>query len=319
MNRPRWLDPEPIDNTSEEALPTDVMRFMAILGLCLTAIFALVQSMPLTPVDPRPEIHSPGLLRQEVEALQAEAATLRAELARLQRLAAQARTRAQTAADRNASLHRQAEAGAEELARIGRAVDQRRQALQRLEAKLLARRGTLSELGREIDRQRQALTRLRREAKSARAAIATAQIEKNAEPEAPSPPEPRVATPAKEGFSLRFGSDEVLMRLVRNGRVSLFALAAPRSWRLELESGRPHFTPAPAPQRFHEMTSESVPGALVQALQRNPGIQRRERVTWAVELPGDIAQEIRRAMSDRRGGTLLIGDDGRVRVEGLRP
>ena len=33
-------------------LQTDVMRFMAILSLCLVAIFALVQSIPLSPVSP---------------------------------------------------------------------------------------------------------------------------------------------------------------------------------------------------------------------------------------------------------------------------
>ncbi|MGB5627778.1 MAG: hypothetical protein WBM57_00300, partial [Woeseiaceae bacterium] len=36
-------------------LQTDIMRFMAILSLCLVAIFALVQSIPLTPVE-----HVPG-------------------------------------------------------------------------------------------------------------------------------------------------------------------------------------------------------------------------------------------------------------------
>jgi len=37
-------------------LQTDVMRFMAILSLCLVAIFALVQSMPIAPpVEPAPE------------------------------------------------------------------------------------------------------------------------------------------------------------------------------------------------------------------------------------------------------------------------
>ncbi len=35
-------------------LQTDVMRFMAILSLCLVAIFALVQSIPLTPTTPQP-------------------------------------------------------------------------------------------------------------------------------------------------------------------------------------------------------------------------------------------------------------------------
>lgn len=35
-------------------LQTDVMRFMAILSLCLVAIFALVQSIPLAPTEPAP-------------------------------------------------------------------------------------------------------------------------------------------------------------------------------------------------------------------------------------------------------------------------
>jgi len=33
-------------------LQTDIMRFMAILSLCLVAIFALVQSLPLNPAEP---------------------------------------------------------------------------------------------------------------------------------------------------------------------------------------------------------------------------------------------------------------------------
>ena len=36
-------------------LQTDIMRFMAILALCLVAIFALVQSIPLSPVESLPE------------------------------------------------------------------------------------------------------------------------------------------------------------------------------------------------------------------------------------------------------------------------
>lgn len=36
-------------------LQTDVMRFMAILALCLVAIFALVQSIPLVPAESQPE------------------------------------------------------------------------------------------------------------------------------------------------------------------------------------------------------------------------------------------------------------------------
>ncbi len=39
-------------------LQTDVMRFMAILSLCLVAIFALVQSIPLAPVEQPPEVEA---------------------------------------------------------------------------------------------------------------------------------------------------------------------------------------------------------------------------------------------------------------------
>lgn len=45
-------------------LQTDVMRFMAILSLCLVAIFALVQSIPLTPTTPQPTPTEPQESRQ---------------------------------------------------------------------------------------------------------------------------------------------------------------------------------------------------------------------------------------------------------------
>jgi len=45
-------------------LQTDIMRFMAILSLCLVAIFALVQSIPLTPTEPAQPAPTP--VTQEV-------------------------------------------------------------------------------------------------------------------------------------------------------------------------------------------------------------------------------------------------------------
>jgi len=46
-------------------LQTDVMRFMAILSLCLVAIFALVQSIPLAPVKPAPTPPAPITSQQQ--------------------------------------------------------------------------------------------------------------------------------------------------------------------------------------------------------------------------------------------------------------
>ncbi len=51
-----------MDGGGAADLQTDIMRFMAILSLCLVAIFALVQSIPLTPTaaPPAPQIVEPA-------------------------------------------------------------------------------------------------------------------------------------------------------------------------------------------------------------------------------------------------------------------
>jgi len=57
VNRPPW-QPRSFGSDADhgmEDLQTDVMRFMAILGFCLVAIFALVQSLPFPPPAPHPE------------------------------------------------------------------------------------------------------------------------------------------------------------------------------------------------------------------------------------------------------------------------
>jgi hypothetical protein len=46
-------------------LQTDVMRFMAILSLCLVAIFALVQSIPMAPTESVPDPVGASLLANE--------------------------------------------------------------------------------------------------------------------------------------------------------------------------------------------------------------------------------------------------------------
>ncbi len=57
-------------------LQTDIMRFMAILCLCLVAIFALVQSLPLTPAEPvaEPELVTPDPAKAEPQPVEVEVA-----------------------------------------------------------------------------------------------------------------------------------------------------------------------------------------------------------------------------------------------------
>lgn len=69
-------------------LQTDIMRFMAILSLCLVAIFALVQSIPMTPQEaPVPalttaEPKAPAVVREAVVEIETAAAAAPAPVTR---------------------------------------------------------------------------------------------------------------------------------------------------------------------------------------------------------------------------------------------
>ena len=53
-----------------EALQTDVMRFMAIIGLCLMAVFALVQGIPVQEQGKLVQPSQAAGIRQEIRAQQ---------------------------------------------------------------------------------------------------------------------------------------------------------------------------------------------------------------------------------------------------------
>ena len=53
-----------------EALQTDVMRFIAILGICLMVIFALVQALPVSSNTNQPDLMNKDLLEHQIEDLE---------------------------------------------------------------------------------------------------------------------------------------------------------------------------------------------------------------------------------------------------------
>ena len=71
MKANRWslINSSSIRDSGHEELQTDVMSFMAILGFCLMAIFAIVQSIPKEPADNRPELETVVTLQNDLKAL----------------------------------------------------------------------------------------------------------------------------------------------------------------------------------------------------------------------------------------------------------
>lgn len=346
-----------LDDT--DALQTDVMRFMSILGLCLMAVFALVQSLPLHDVESHERTAEQARLQEHMAAQRQRARVLDTELQRM--LTRVEQTSAQQA-DRARALSLAEQRLADVSDRTEQANDRRRQLvdeLERLQQRLDTGRLVLADLQQTIDdkaaslrtlQQRlagesRALEDVRIEAREIKQRQADAQaleakspalLRQQAaagtglKPETKRPLAPRpskattTATPKrrteKQGFTLRFVSDEALRRLIRNGDVQLFAMHDERAWRVAEPERRPLLTDADRPKWFHEMAPSTVPRDYVRQLQVVAEPRPETAVVWGVQLPQvtrqDIASLTKGQQVDDRGGDLVIAADGRVRLAG---
>lgn len=132
--------------------------------------------------------------------------------------------------------------------------------------------------------------------------------------EAPPSPQPAPAAEPQPGFSLRFDSDAALVGLVERKEVALYAFARDRVWRFMMVDGRPAFRTADAPGQVHEMTPQTVPGAVLDTLRRS-AVVPPGGVRWGVTLPPATAAALGRVIATNDGGELVIDADGFLRLE----
>ncbi|MGB5180351.1 MAG: hypothetical protein WBP44_16680 [Gammaproteobacteria bacterium] len=311
-----------------DALQTDVMRFMSIIGLCLMAVFALVQGIPVQEPG-KPAQPQPARLRQEIRLQQQQLLEQQAELQALK--AAMHSTQQQLS---TAQQHIEAVSGEAQQARaqreqlqarletLGRQLDRQRQALadieqdaQHKEQRLDELRQRLANTQRQLDYSRQEIVELQRQTQQQ---AAKSVIERPAPaappPKAASTPEQKPAA-EKQGFSLRFESDAALDRLVAAGSVSLYAMADQQAWRLSMTTGRPAVAQVSFPRWFHEMSAATVPAHYSRSLENAVPAPGRSTVVWGVQLPSAAKQAIASLTRQRQGGELLIRGDGRVILE----
>jgi len=251
MSRSRFAYPltRNIDGDAGGAadLQTDVMRFMAILSLCLMAIFALVQSLPITPPPVAVETPNEGPPAELMSAPPVE------------------------------PLEKPLAQPAVELLRPPEVVDTKKSDI--------PARATL-------------------QAKTPPVEVARLM---------PAPVESPEAAADQDGFSLRFESDQALMRLVATSKVGLYAIESGRAQRMTVSDSRISFWNASTPNTFHEMETATVPSAVVDALARTG--TTTTAVSWGVTLPGKLRSQLDTIMNDRSGGDLVIGKDGNLRLD----
>jgi hypothetical protein len=248
-----------LDGGGAADLQTDIMRFMAILSLCLVAIFALVQSLPLTAAVPATGTQTADNTTQtEARVSEPEEANKKAAPAKTQEPAA-------VSASKNIVLTR---------------------------PKWVPK-------FKPVEKSPPAPPGEKASEHPVAAIVPVA---------SPPPPEPA------DGFTLRFESDAALMRAVAAGQVGVYAIGDNRAQRMAVSNSRISFWDASTPNSFHEMESSTVPTAVSSALKR---AATAGSVRWGVTLPGKMTTQLDSLMQANSGGSLIIGADGRIRLEPL--
>ena len=130
-----------------------------------------------------------------------------------------------------------------------------------------------------------------------------------AEPTPDSAPEP---TPEQRGFTLRFDSDAAMLRMVSRGEAGVFLIDGRRAWQLGFGDVGAQFAEAPPPSRFHAVAAGTVPRLLRDAATRSPGVPQ---AVWGVTLPEHTSRDLAALLRTHDHGELIIDSRGRVRRE----
>jgi len=129
------------------------------------------------------------------------------------------------------------------------------------------------------------------------------------EPTPDSAPEP---TPEQRGFTLRFDSDAAMLRMVSRGEAGVFLIDGRRAWQLGFGDVGAQFAEAPPPSRFHAVAAGTVPRLLRDAATRSPGVPQ---AVWGVTLPEHTSRDLAALLRAHDHGELIIDSRGRVRME----
>ncbi len=311
-------------------LQTDIMRFMAILSLCLVAIFALVQSLPLNrvvPVTPTESLTEPAVVKPEKGSDP------------ISEMGSDPFSTPQPTTVREPVTAQPQPAEVVEEATPVREITWR---------DLIRKPAPVAD--KTPPESTQAPVPPAPPPEPAARELAEAPVPPDTPPApAPSTPQPvaeePLATsrelasevvpveeateapadvPAREGFTLRFESDTALTRLVARNEVGLYAIGQERSLRMSVNRGAVTFWPASAPNQFHEMDPGTVPNEVVTALRRSGTLGpdlgpdpagSGPELKWGVTLPVRMRQQLDGYLTEHSSGALVIEGGGNLRLE----
>ncbi len=331
-----------------EALQTDVMRFIAIIGLCLAAIFSLMRGIS-APVESRESPSENTALAQQMENLQSRSSGQQQAIELLQEQLNSSEEQLIINQQQLARTSQQEQKLTQVNARVSGlskslSISKSDQLL--LEKKLLQAKVSNSKLQQQLKVLKQApakpepmkvtviqklppvpVKRVKpiKPIKPIKPAetlkpLKPIQLAKPVDPvkpitAIPDTPPAAVAKPQRQGFALKFASDRSLDSLIRNNSVKLLAVSKPAAWRLSLAKSQPVFEKISMPKQYHEMLLDTVPYSYQQALKHTRMSAKTSRITWAVQLSSDMQRKIQSLVRSAKGGDLIIHKDASITLK----
>jgi len=282
-----------------EALNTDVMRFLAIIALCLLAVFAAVSSEIPQSAREMIEVQDGLIATQDQQAVRLEAEKqeiqrqfseqivqsdrLQRELERLQRIDVDAKDR------QIRELQVESRTMLEALNNSDRKYNRLSQELQEQKDNNDALLQTVASLQQQLNSEKNLLQHSEAKLQQLHADQQQAVRAQSAVDVSP--------------LTLRFASNRALMTLIQAGTVRLFAIAAPGLWRYEAVTEG--FTPVDGHENLYEI--DRVPGGL-NALAA--AVTGHVPVSWGVVLNSAIQMELGSLLGRVDGGEIVVNADG---------
>lgn len=283
-----------------EALQTDIQRFVAILGFCLMAIFALVQAIPVTSPEKDTVIedvsHKLDQQNEELDRLATENQQMQEEIDRLM-----------SYADITRAIEKQLDAlhdtAKHQKAKIEKLIaDKVKQ-----EKDIVAYKSRLDEREKEIRDILREKARAERKLADARKVLKAPESEKDRKPKDPS------KTREKQGIYVAFESDEIFMDLLKSGKIHLYIriLNMEKGFRAFQRDGRIDFSTAMPSQELDlwELSETMIPSRILEGFRAWTTLSSHKKML-IVGLTPEISSEIRNKKV--KSGRFIIRSGGQV-------
>jgi len=305
-------------------LETDVMRFFAIIALCLMVIFSLVQSLPLTPaVDQSPTLISNDLLKNKINALEEQIANLKQKNANL--------------SSKNKNLQSKVVSGTMENVYLLEQISEIQNSLQRSEINLAESQSQISKLENDKQSLGQQLSITNKKIQVAnkkyeRALKATHQAQKllqklsknqktsksHIEEKATSEYAPIVPDekpiPKSKGFSLTFSDDKALLHLIREAKISFYLIAGKEVFKFKQTGSFWDLSAEPIKEEMYIMHQNTVPNKL-KNVAKHKVVTPSGNVEYGVILPATIRKKIGLYMQKYQSGNITIDQHARTEIK----